>query len=520
MSTRRPFEGLPPGCPPLDFDVDIVPAGFLFCTVPPVTEAPLAPMTFEMDPDIPMGPYCPCIPTAHGSGLPTIWLGQTRKPVFQLTMWNATGDCCEPELTMKIDIGVPCMPLEISGTAGVGTIKLDDKELSFKAELTRRPDTCALTYAFTLGIPCMPLEISGTGGAPTIRLDGNPQISFRPVLTRRPDSCALTYAFTLAIPCLPLYVTGSTPHPTIRMDDPRISFRAQFTRRPETCALTYNFTLAIPCMPLDITGSKPQPTILLNTKKVDFSVLITKRIDTCVLTHRFTLAIPCMPLAISGIRTLRITGDVPLLTAEIKRRPDTCALTYSFDVRVPCLPAQVTSEFTGTVNFVLRRPMVLDRAHILRRTQIPTCKIGFRMNLNVPCLPFSITAFNPQVIVGPVGGPPVLKFNKVEPCDFNLDFQLKLACMPFSVKIPNVCPEFVFPGEETVCLSVFTGQCQLEFQVHLRKNGYRGCVKVLSDLRLENARFMRYYKEFCYTNGRLYTVKTTAPEELVKLMVC
>ena len=49
MSTRLPFQQLPPGCPSLPFDTDIVPAGFTMCTVPPVTSAPLVPMTLNID---------------------------------------------------------------------------------------------------------------------------------------------------------------------------------------------------------------------------------------------------------------------------------------------------------------------------------------------------------------------------------------------------------------------------------------------------------------------------------------
>lgn len=479
MGNRSPFENLPPGCPPLDFDVNIVPNEFTLCSFPPVTSLSVIPLDIVADLDSPVPPFCPCLPTLVATcSLPTIELDDTKKPYLSVTMWNATADCCEPLLTMQMKLGIPCLPLELSGEVTKTIRPNAEKELSLYMELTRRPDTCALTYNLDLKIPCMPLDLSGEVTS-TIRPNDEKELSLFMELTKRPDTCALTYNLDLRVPCMPLELSGEVTS-TIRPNgEKELSMYMELTKRPDTCALTYNMDLKIPCMPLTIVADTHSTVYVKGTPNhpVTYTLELTKMTATCGLQHRFELCIPCLPL-------------------------------------------KVTSRFTGTVLMNIQRPRLLQ-PKVLTRKETPTCQVNFDMGLCIPCLPQTIDS-EAQMQIGefaPPNGAFDVEVQKQTGCKFKLNYDLKIPCIPFKI-VQTICPVAAAPGMDTVCILVEQNGCSLKFKAKFSALGYMGCVTYLDRLTIYGDSLQQVFKQACYTVGRLYTVKDAGTEEIIKFYQC
>lgn len=225
MSSRQPFIGLPSGCDPLDFDINIVPAQFTFCSAPAVDALTAKVMTFNVGvPDIVAPPFCVCFPTVgvvNKTGTIILLSGDVRRkrqpltptnmPFVGLTIWKIVEDCCEMRLSMRMTIHVPCMPLSVTMVpTSTLLLKTVTKKPYFATRTTtfkKMDNSCALQLNLDLKVPCMPLEVTGTFVGSILK----PGVTKLPILrrnkpffTRRTDTCAIQHDMTLAIPCMPL----------------------------------------------------------------------------------------------------------------------------------------------------------------------------------------------------------------------------------------------------------------------------------------------------------------------------
>jgi len=340
---RQPFQ-LPPGCDPVSFNIDIIPADFPLCSIPPFTDPQTCNHEFPI-PDIPiMPPFCPCIRLSPTTGDSKV---SGSNLTMQLTVVDqSSGDCCDPCFKLSYNLNIPCLPYSISRHVDKAVVSGNVATLAltfYKPELG-----CELQLSYCLNIPCLPKTVAVVMEAGKIQ-GSTPTLALK--LTKT-DACELQLSYCLNIPCLPKTVAVAMQAGQILGSAPTLALKLTKT---DTCELQLSYCLNIPCLPKAVSKII-EPAILSGNEQPTLALTIYKPEIGCDLKLSYQLFIPCLPKTVSRIispATLSGIGN-PTLALTIYKPELGCELKLSYNLHMPCLPREVSS--VGTVS-VSQRPI-------------------------------------------------------------------------------------------------------------------------------------------------------------------
>ena len=156
--SRDPFNMIG-SCPVIPgITLDVLPGYFsrsLFCSTPPFTTPTciIPPRGFN-PPDIAPPVDCLCLDIDINTVV-TI-TSDLSLPRFTGHYTNLTSDCCDPHPRLDLDLQLPCMPFDVTGSGTVTLTSDKTPRISFNPSKA----DCILDLGMHLQLPCMPFTVT------------------------------------------------------------------------------------------------------------------------------------------------------------------------------------------------------------------------------------------------------------------------------------------------------------------------------------------------------------------------